>query len=229
MERFGELRSLIAGKPSRKNWRALCELLDAETDTARRDEIVLTYCREHFINPSSPWGKQHRKAPNHWFEPLQSGGPFPVLLSLASHLEIGWCREEHRDQIVHEICTTEHMGLLRALHLDSCSLKDHHAEQLAASPNLRHLTTLSLAHNQIGSAGFAALARSPHLRELESLTLQGNRIGDEGLDALIEADTLPALKWLDMNNNKGITDEGIARVEAAEHLPDTIRKGWRRW
>ena len=86
--------------------------------------------------------------------------------------------------------------LVRHLDLSGRALSDADAEQLAASPTLRGIRALSLAHNQIGPDGIASLAASPHLDALESLDLSGNRVDARGLQAIAASRSLSRLTSL---------------------------------
>lgn len=226
MEGFGEIRSLLSQKPGRKHWTALCALLDALPEHAR-DEVVLTYCKGHFTDPSSPWGRwSHRKAPSAWCEPLRSGESFPTVLSLVTHMDM-WVYESNINACAALLASTPHMGLLRSLALGSSGFTTAHAVQFAGSSNLGALRALRLTGGFMGPEGAEALARSEHLKGLEKLELEDCGLDDRAVEALAREGAFPALRWLNLRRNDGITDAGAAAIEGATHLPASARTGWR--
>ena len=73
--------------------------------------------------------------------------------------------------------------------------------ELAASPHLDRIRSLSLTGNDLGDAEIAVLADSPHLAGLRWLDLGDNHVGQAGLEALAASPLLPALQYLGFADN----------------------------
>jgi uncharacterized protein (TIGR02996 family) len=73
--------------------------------------------------------------------------------------------------------------------------------RLFGCPRLRHLRSLDLTNNYLGSAGAQALAVCEYLSGLSALHLGNNHIGDAGARALAESPLLLRLTRLDLSNN----------------------------
>jgi uncharacterized protein (TIGR02996 family) len=101
---------------------------------------------------------------------------------------------------------------LRRLHLTWGEEPPHERARLVprllASPRLRHLRALDLAHNNLGSAGACALAVCDSLSGLTDLGLSHNHIGAAGARALAASPLLGRLTRLDLSVN----DLGAATV-----------------
>jgi uncharacterized protein (TIGR02996 family) len=85
------------------------------------------------------------------------------------------------------------------------------ARDLAACPALAGLTTLDFADRHqapLDDAGAEALSRSPHLGQLTTLHLAHNNLGDAGLAALAGAPWLANLRTLDLIEN-GFSIAGV--------------------
>jgi uncharacterized protein (TIGR02996 family) len=85
------------------------------------------------------------------------------------------------------------------------SVGDAGVQALAASPNMRCLTSFaagdSQSSNEVGDAGAIALAASPHLSRLHTLDLSCTNIGPEGLRALLTSPYLPQLASLRLTHS----------------------------
>lgn len=88
---------------------------------------------------------------------------------------------------------------LRTWNLHDCALGDADIASLPVSAPL--LVSLSLAHNNIGSAGARALAAWPVLPQLWELNLHDNVIGDDGLVDLARSRAAQRLLELDLEQD----------------------------
>lgn len=75
-------------------------------------------------------------------------------------------------------------------------------EELARSPLLDRIVSLSLAKGRIGDAGVRALAASAHLGKLRWLDLSDNDISRQGLEELCASPGLPELRYLEFKRNR---------------------------
>jgi uncharacterized protein (TIGR02996 family) len=91
------------------------------------------------------------------------------------------------------------------------------AQALAASPHLGRLTSLDLAHNEIGDAGAQALAASPHLARLTTLELGDNAITYAGARALAASPHLARLARLNLSGN-AISHQGARALARSPHV-----------
>lgn len=81
--------------------------------------------------------------------------------------------------------------------------------KLFASPLLANLRELDLCDADLRNSGLAPLARSPHLKDLEALDLGFNNLEDAGVEVLARSSGLPNLASLALNDNDGITADGL--------------------
>ncbi len=88
---------------------------------------------------------------------------------------------------------------------------------LAASPHLRHLTTLDLSGNGIGMDGATALTRSRYLTELTTLLLDNNELIPEAVRVLANAQNLQFLTSLDLSWNP-IGTNGARAIAQSRYL-----------
>jgi uncharacterized protein (TIGR02996 family) len=89
--------------------------------------------------------------------------------------------------------------------------------KLAACPTLRQVRHLDLRSNVMRNPHVAELAKSPHLVNLHTLTAADNSIGVTGCAALAGA-ALPALRHLLIWNNP-IKDRGLLALRSAAWFP----------
>jgi uncharacterized protein (TIGR02996 family) len=73
--------------------------------------------------------------------------------------------------------------------------------ELASSPHLKRLTTLSLYGTNVGDGAIAALAQASWLGQLKWLNLAHTNMTGQGLRALCATPHVPALRWLRLANN----------------------------
>ena len=84
--------------------------------------------------------------------------------------------------------------------------------KLFLSPLLANLRELDLCNADLGNAGLTLLARSPFLKTLESLDLGFNGVTDAGIEPLARAGNLAELNSLALNDNNGISDDGLRAI-----------------
>ena len=102
--------------------------------------------------------------------------------------------------------------------------------ELASSPSLQQLNSLSLYANAIGPQGAEALAASPYLARLTCLDLDGlstrhgdwvNNISDRGAEALAASPYLTRLGKLSLYHNE-IGDPGARALAASPTLANLV-------
>jgi Ran GTPase-activating protein (RanGAP) involved in mRNA processing and transport len=118
---------------------------------------------------------------------------------------------------IRALAASSNLRNLTSLELENIQIGDEGARALAASQLLSNLTSLELSHTQIGDEGARALAASAHLRNLTSLDLRSNQIGDEGAQALASCAHLSNLTSLNLCSNQ-IGAEGARALAASPHL-----------
>lgn len=112
-----------------------------------------------------------------------------------------------RDRV---IAQAFHRGFVEEITIDTRAFLDQAADLYAIAP-IRHV-------NLRNAAGLTAeLAASPHLARLVSLSLWRNGIGDEGLRELIASPHLHRVAWLDLSFND-IGETGLEALAACSHL-----------
>ncbi len=104
---------------------------------------------------------------------------------------------------VQVLAASEHLRHLTSLTLAYNRIGSDGARFLAASANLHNLTSLDLGCNDIGNAGARALAASKHLCKLAELNLRHNRIGTEGMRALANSSVFRAEMRIAVNGFSG--------------------------
>jgi uncharacterized protein (TIGR02996 family) len=92
------------------------------------------------------------------------------------------------------------------LHLSSShSMGTELHEVIAATPQLKHLTHLTIQFGNPGTQGIADLANSRHLSGLLSLSLWFSHIGEGGYRALLESPYLSRWCRVDLRGNEGMS------------------------
>jgi uncharacterized protein (TIGR02996 family) len=97
-------------------------------------------------------------------------------------------------------------------------------KELADSPLLAQLATLTLYDNQLGDAEVELLAASPHVGHVKLLDLGGNHIGEPGLFALCASQTLTHLRRVNLAGNpverheEGFGVDGLSGVVVPESI-----------
>ncbi len=97
-------------------------------------------------------------------------------LRTISRLDLNGCPMApagHSDRLAELIVNASFAKQLKRLHLDSCRLTDRAIQTLAASPNLRGLTQITLDHNKFTRLGWEALFQSPYLTRLRDIDVYG--------------------------------------------------------
>jgi uncharacterized protein (TIGR02996 family) len=95
-----------------------------------------------------------------------------------------------------------------------------HIKQVVRSPALREIRDLDLCGNELGDDGLALFAGSPHLERIEALNLGFGEISDTGLQTLARSPAFSGIRTLAINDNPGITSEGLSALAASEYLRD---------
>jgi uncharacterized protein (TIGR02996 family) len=108
---------------------------------------------------------------------------------------------------------------ISALDLSECSLYEGGVGILAESPNLRHLRSLAVRGNEIGSQGARLLADSTNLGRCHTLELDHNLIHDGGVVALAASPGFSPLTRLYLCANN-IGDEGVVAIAASPRMTD---------
>lgn len=119
-----------------------------------------------------------------------------------------------------QLAASPHLARLSGADLEwmcTCGMCPIHDElhELYASPHVRNLTKLSLAHNRMDPAEVVQLCRSPNLAQLESLDLSQNAIGGRGIRHLAESPYLTKLTSLDLSGD----ELGVEDVRLLAELP----------
>src|SRR5207248_3085891 len=84
------------------------------------------------------------------------------------------------------LANSAHLGNLAELDFRESRIGDEGLTALVRSPGLRQLTSLGLAHADIGPAAARALAlaESPHLNKLRALSVYGNSLRRTAREAI---------------------------------------------
>jgi uncharacterized protein (TIGR02996 family) len=115
---------------------------------------------------------------------------------------------------------------IQHLHLTSPSLRQvfispiGYMAALADIQYLRHLRSLDLSENDLGSPGVRALAVSEHLTNLTILDLSNTLIGDSGIRAMACWPLLGRLEYLNLRGN----DIGANGVRALTHALEELAR-----
>jgi uncharacterized protein (TIGR02996 family) len=101
--------------------------------------------------------------------------------------------------------------LFDRLHIRRLRLLDVSAvvPKLVACPLLARVRELDLCGSELGNGGLHALSRSPFLADLDALDLGFNGLDDAGVVQLAASSLLPNLTRLALNDNSGISGEGL--------------------
>lgn len=228
MELFGEVRSILQQRPKRRSWERLVALL-ARVDEQRLSEHFVPYCLDHFAR-SQDWYYYKREAPEAWVKPFAEHGRCGPQLALVSHLEL----KAHTSAytlpepmtLMERLQQAQALANLRVLSLERLNLSDAHILRLVQATNLQRLEALHLGENHYTKTGvLSLLTAKDRLASLELLDLRHTRLGPEVVDTIIERLELPKLAWLNLEGC-GLDKASVAKLEAAQALPSTIRLGW---
>jgi uncharacterized protein (TIGR02996 family) len=98
----------------------------------------------------------------------------------------------------------------------------HHrsVKKLAASPNLKHITSLGM-YECLDGRDVRVLARSPHLTRMRALHLGGNAIRNTGASAIARSTSLAGLLHLDLSMNQ-ITSDGARALARSTRLTNLL-------
>ncbi len=118
--------------------------------------------------------------------------------------------------------TLKELKLTTAEDLRGHPFGDAGARAIARSPNLSHLSRLSLNDNQIRDAGAQAIAHSPYLSHLTRLDLNGNEIKNEGAIAIAESSYMSHLSRLELGGNE-IENDGVIAIAGSSYMSHLSR------
>jgi Ran GTPase-activating protein (RanGAP) involved in mRNA processing and transport len=191
-----DLEALLQ-RPSRRNWRSLCEVIDSIE--------LIEPCQK--LLEKNAWPDELRSLPGAWLRRLYNGEELPYL-PLVTCLDAvqfesdkispyAWanqvglrnltiCKlydEGFGDAGAEAFARSLYLGQVKKLML-SAGMTDRGAVTLASSKNLARVVTLNLQRNQIKRDGLHALVSSPYLKELHSLHLGRNTLDLEAVKAL---------------------------------------------
>jgi uncharacterized protein (TIGR02996 family) len=123
------------------------------------------------------------------------------------------------DEGMAQLCQAQSLRGLRSLSLMEEWLTERGAAALASGA-LSSLRALSLARNELGSAGARRVARAETLRGLVSLNLDRTELESEGVDALAEGG-LPQLRSLSLEGNP-LYDRDALRIASSPALRELV-------
>lgn len=234
--RFGELRSLIAARPSAQRWEALMGWLEPLED----DEALLDHL-PYIQAALASWPDALRAATAAQLERLERGAPPGPLWPLIRALSIsGHSLQQHQiaSILAHEATAAlptvllanapqpdetwiEHLATraaLRQLKLDFHTIHPAQLGPLLEAARWERLESLAIDWTQDALAQAAlALAHTAALAHLRTLSLAWSRLGPHSVDALQRAQ-LPALRHLHLDCCR-LDDHGAARLLRALKTP----------
>ncbi len=198
-ELFGDLRSLLQGRPTRRVWDGVCKEIDVWT-LAELEERILPYAD----GLARRWRDEVRVAPSRWVNWDIEGVAVPQLMlartldlslgadrialnrsaleGLAASKRLGRVRrvslENQRDAItaLQAICAAPWFGSVRALSCAYADLFDSHLFRLSDGGMWSNLEALDLSYLPMGQLGVSvAIDAAPRLR---ALNMRGVQIDD---------------------------------------------------
>lgn len=125
----------------------------------------------------------------------------------------------HAAPHIKELARSPHLARLTSLSLRDNRIGDLHVMALAASPHLSGLTAPDLGRNAIGGGGVRALATTPNLPTLTKLDLSHNDIDDSDMRTLAGSRCLAYLAYLDASSNLIVCPEDVGDLLSSPRLP----------
>lgn len=175
IDRFGELRGLLARSPSPELWASLLHEVSLNPEPQ-----ALQYVQDRLRS----WPTHiPRPAPAELLASLPQS-PHPAL-RLCDTLTLRGLRLNN-DQLI-ALIDGQWFGPIRALDISHLGLSSRSIIALANSPHSRALRTLNLSYNSLNAAAFLALGQSPHLSALEHLILEGTGLTVQDRQTLYES------------------------------------------
>lgn len=191
---FGELRSILHGKPSASAWNRLCGLLEAQTACAERmSHHVLPYT----LSQLKSWPHDLRVCPRRWLEDRTYTW---ALMSVARRVSLA--RAGLNDQALGRILSKPPFSSIRILDIRHNWVRPPGARHVATNNTLTNLTHLLLGYNQISDQGAQSILESRRLGKLTHLDLTRNGLSDNALAYIPEhSDLIQGLQALNVSHN----------------------------
>lgn len=193
-DRFGELRSLLQSPPDEESWEQLCTTLDAWPDMEQLEQEVIPYV----LSYTEKWPSELCELPERWIWRAKEGLQAPML-KLVTMVNYSWTDGLDAEERAHIIGNHPHLNRLRSLVLDYTHINAETLQELARSPNVQHITTLSLAdYWQDGDATQRVFLSAP-LPALKQLKLNGYGL-DEAFPQMLQAPYIDQLNTLELSD-----------------------------
>lgn len=186
---FGELRSLLQRAPSAERWRQLCHIFES-FGADQFDDMIVPYVR----SITRSWPRELCVAPQRWVLAELEGQVLPYW-SVARVLSLS-C-SYLKPQQIKQLLSSDRLGFVEALHMDSNRGGASTAGLLASATSLTALEVLDLGYNELTPSSLEQLVQAPCLAKLRVLNLEGNAIRG-GMGALSRAPWLDGLTSLDL-------------------------------
>jgi uncharacterized protein (TIGR02996 family) len=189
----------------------------------QREQDLLAWLRDHWLlplfGPGAEWQFERgllRRVRLGWRTFLDKGRELIEAAWVRRFDLVGERREEGESVDLAELAASPLLVRVRSLTLPEHALTPEQVEVLAASPWLAGLQHLDLSEDAVGIAEPAFLAGLHRLKGLRILRLAGNALGDAGLRVLLQGG-FGNLRELDLSHNS-ITDQGLSSLAAAPLL-----------
>lgn len=225
---YGELRSILARKPSEQAWEALTSLLGDATQLQLQDQLL-----PYLEQPLKRWPTQLRVAPLAWLDRAISGEPC-VQLKLVRRLNASLLSADELISITRRGCFDGLEGFelgqlvlfpdafeawleaaqgwrLRDLALGGRHITDEQVKLLSQHPMSEGLERLELNAYALSERGVRCLGCSPTLRGLRALVMRRGTLSTAACHALASAAHLPQLRELELSHSN-IGYQGIASL-----------------
>ena len=193
---FGELRSVLAGIPSARQWSYLCHLLETQPEH-RVEEFLLPYLERSI----EKWPSHIKHAPSKWILRVSLGRP-PSAWSLVRSVEISGLVFPG----AYEAETSARHDALA--NLDNMHIIAPGVPALAMLEAMHHgkvcekLKTLAILEWPSSPDRLVRTLRGLSFQQLEALALPRGRIDLTALEALLNIDWVRQLKRIDLSSNQ---------------------------
>lgn len=248
--RFGELRSVLAGKRNRAQWLKLCRLLEQWQDHVYFLDVVLPYA----LDQLQAWPDDLRVAPGRWLNAAAKGEPTPWL-SVA--LDAKYVGKNRADKVMARLLSCAGLEHVRSINFEENSSSSLWADAFASATHLHALTSMNLRLNHFNRElleriiqadafyGMCALDISncriygknyevllgldlfdhPHCQHLRQLTYQYNAITPQTFKTLIASPHLQQLTSLNLKDCLAFhpVEAWRAVIEEVTHMPELAR------
>jgi uncharacterized protein (TIGR02996 family) len=188
-----------------------------------REQELLDWLRDHWLiplfGPAAEWQFERgllRNARLGWRTFLEKGRELIEATWVRRFDLVGEISEDGDSFDLAELAASPLLARVRSLTLPEHALTPEQVEVLAASPWLAGLQHLDLSEDAVGVGEPAFLAGLHRLKGLRILRLSGNALGDEGLRVLLQGG-FSNLRELDLSHNS-ITDQGLISLAGSPLL-----------